>query len=1792
MKLGGGECLVAKIDGGELPAPDAAVAVVAILPGGSFVVAFGPDAVSAAAPGGVRAEAFALVSAARSLGSRAILYTEDLAVELSADIEVLSLRSSVEPFVREALRSHAEGCTLAWTEDDERRMVPAMARLGDGRELPAGEAIEQAMAASARAVVLGDFGSGKSAQLLRRASKMAAAYLEDRAQNPCPLMLSLRGMPPDLGEILREHVPGMSLPAFWLAAELGMVVSIFDSLDELDVQAGDAESPIHALTAFAEGGRARVVVAASRLAFLVDRAAEAWVQGAPPSAVVSLSGLRAEDAAELVRRGLGSLGSDEEEAAKRVRAIEAEHDLRALAGRPALLELIAFRRRWLAAAGSAVSEPVIAAGPGLGKGVGALAGSGSAGDGGGDAGFLEAAPVSLRGTPREVGMAGSVASQIAASIALTALRSAPLYAAATRDWLWSARADADKAALDQGLLAARALARILFERSFGSAAIEGAEAPRAGEIAAAFADEAEGRRAVELLRPAAFIARMEGAGEDARIGFIHRSFLDYFLAADIAAGIDEGREGALDLPRLPPAVLGFLVGMRGWDQRKKRLREILQRSYRARVSENALAAIYAAARTRADGEALSRRLMEDLPSGMKLAGAKLGEMTLAWASLPEADLSGADLSLTDLMCADLRGARLDRARADHANFDGADLEWSTLAGTDLFGASFVSANLTGVSLLEASSEGVVRIGARGDGGALISPGLDVPPDMPMRWFVESAPHMGQALSLSPDGRWIAVARGFTVAILDAATGNLRMILPGATSCALAVAFSPDGRLLVSAAKDGSIRVWDARKGSLLRVIDIEPSWVIALAFSPDSEILASVSDGGPLRIWDVRRGDLVRVLEGRAAWYYSVAFSAGGDLLGAAGADGSIRVWDARKGSLLSTISAPTGPYMCMAFSPDGSAVASTSDDDSIRIWDARRGHLMATLTRQKAEPSPSRPAAARDRNLSALESPAGGTPIPFMAVAYSPDGAFVAASSSESGLCVWDTRRGALLCTVEGGMGACSIVFAPSSAAILFTLTDGSIHAADPRTGRLLRSFRGHASTVDTAVISPAGDTIASASAGGDIRMWDARRGDLLRTLKQPGHVITALAFSIDGDALASGDAGGSAALWDARDGSLVRTLAGGSARIASLSFSPNGDLLAAADAAGEIHLWDPTSGEHVGALLGHTAAVHSVAFLPDGDTLASASADGSIRLWDARLRSVIRVVEGRTVAVHSVAFSPDGDKLASAYADGSVRLWDAEGGDLIEVLEGHTASVSSVAFSLDGDMLITSSADGTVRLWRVADGRCLCLLLAAEDGWVTLVGDAPFFIGGGDVSTLLRFTAGSASMPAALWAPVFRRPDLVAKALWGDTPSAATLGLSTVAACEAALLEARVRLGLGRSRRAGPTAAIAVYKHAGPLSSISLAEEAARTPTERKFPMKRALTWIHLSDLHFGADKREGPHRFDQQAVMRAICRDVAEINLKPPDFIFVTGDIAWSAQPSEYDEAKSWLEKLVSASGASIDKLRLIPGNHDVDRGRANTKPVARAHSEIRAAPEEIDNELSDAALRDALAHKLGAYADFVKAVAPRHPAAGPNGLDWSERVPPAPGQRGRVRLAGLSTVWISDGSDGRLHKGQAVPFIRNMILGERQMQQVFGDLEEDELLVVLTHHPPEWLHRDSAEEFAKAVSRRTHIHMCGHIHDAPQASIQKRFGVFGTSVRYVAGAAHGDLEESKKHGYAWGAVRWNGDAAQWQAGWAPRVYDAERDQMRPDSERYKLDQDGFIWEPMRIHWRSPVTVEVQG
>ncbi|WP_257458352.1 metallophosphoesterase [Archangium lipolyticum] len=339
-----------------------------------------------------------------------------------------------------------------------------------------------------------------------------------------------------------------------------------------------------------------------------------------------------------------------------------------------------------------------------------------------------------------------------------------------------------------------------------------------------------------------------------------------------------------------------------------------------------------------------------------------------------------------------------------------------------------------------------------------------------------------------------------------------------------------------------------------------------------------------------------------------------------------------------------------------------------------------------------------------------------------------------------------------------------------------------------------------------------------------------------------------------------------------------------------------------------------------------------------------------------------------------------------------------------------------------------------------------------------------------------------------------------------------------------------------------------------------------------KPALTWLHLSDLHFGAgeQQRQQKHRFNQEVVIGAIRQDVEKNLPWIPDTLFVTGDIAFSAKPEQYQQAAQWLKKLVEAAGTSTAALRVVPGNHDVDRSLAGEPDVQGAHEAIRRKPGAIDDHLHRERSRKLLGDKLGAYVRFLEELVPNHPRGADDLLlDWSEQHDPTTELPGRVWFVGLCSVWVSDKDDAE----------RKLIIGERQLRAL-QEVKEEDLLLLLTHHPPGWLHPDAEDLLLERMMERgPHLHLCGHVHVA-RARALRSLGISRESVRLVAGAGHG--ESSEQHGYAWGALRWN--QGRWELGWAPRVF-VRGWGMRPDLNRYNLDDEGFAWTPLELKWGEP-------
>ncbi len=138
---------------------------------------------------------------------------------------------------------------------------------------------------------------------------------------------------------------------------------------------------------------------------------------------------------------------------------------------------------------------------------------------------------------------------------------------------------------------------------------------------------------------------------------------------------------------------------------------------------------------------------------------------------------------------------------------------------------------------------------------------------------------------------------------DPATGKLRRILAqdldSEEQWGRSVDFSPDGRLVAGEGRD-SVFVWAAEDGRL--VARIRQQQVNALAFSRDGRRLVTGSLEGDVDVWEARTGRQRDSLSGNLGQVLDLAFSPDGARPVASSSEGTLRLWDPRTGQQLLTL--------------------------------------------------------------------------------------------------------------------------------------------------------------------------------------------------------------------------------------------------------------------------------------------------------------------------------------------------------------------------------------------------------------------------------------------------------------------------------------------------------------------------------------------------------------------------------------------------------------------------------------------------------------------------------------------------------------------------------------------------------------------------------------------------------------------------------------------------------------------------------------------------------------------------
>ena len=172
----------------------------------------------------------------------------------------------------------------------------------------------------------------------------------------------------------------------------------------------------------------------------------------------------------------------------------------------------------------------------------------------------------------------------------------------------------------------------------------------------------------------------------------------------------------------------------------------------------------------------------------------------------------------------------------------------------------------------------------------------------------------------------------------------RTLLLGKVDQVVAIAFSPDGKKIISGGMDHQVRLWNANMQQpigkpLGKPLERHQQAVLAVAFSSNGERLVSGSVDRTIRIWDARTGKPIgKPLIGHRYSVVSVAFSPDGKQIVSGSDDKTIRLWDAATGRQLMQMKGDLVQPILVGFSLDGKTVFSRSFDNVVRFWDAGTG--------------------------------------------------------------------------------------------------------------------------------------------------------------------------------------------------------------------------------------------------------------------------------------------------------------------------------------------------------------------------------------------------------------------------------------------------------------------------------------------------------------------------------------------------------------------------------------------------------------------------------------------------------------------------------------------------------------------------------------------------------------------------------------------------------------------------------------------------------------------------------------
>ncbi len=582
----------------------------------------------------------------------------------------------------------------------------------------------------------------------------------------------------------------------------------------------------------------------------------------------------------------------------------------------------------------------------------------------------------------------------------------------------------------------------------------------------------------------------------------------------------------------------------------------------------------------------------------------------------------------------------------------------------------------------------------------------------------------------------------SVRLWDLATGHELRAFAGHTNTVTAVAFSTDGKHVISASADATIRIWDQKSENAQRVLSHQAQ-VLSIAVRDDLLVACDYdfeTSTSHLILWNWHTGEQIRRFEGQQDVIYSVAFSPDGkQLLSGSGpsgpfskssGDNDLVLWDLESGAILRRMQGHKDVVFKVAFRPDGQSAITVSGDSTLIVWNLSDGSIRATLRGHRSfayafamSPQGDRVFSAsfdltiilwdveRAQEMRRFYGHAG----PVTTVQFLADGRRVLTGSTDKTVRLWDIYSAdeVMRLGAPSGMGMWTVtadsrraITSAGSAAVFAPQSPvNPLHLWDLKTGKLVAQLGQQRNTIFRAALLPDGERFLTVS--GDFFIPGAENcmvlreiatGKELRRYESPGSALSGLALLPGGKHVATIVFGDEVVIWNIETGAIERRFSGTVPGFKAVAVSPDGRLLLAGSALGSVTIWDLASGEILHQLQGHALHISDIAVTADSRRAISVSNDTTAVVWDIEKGRQLLRFQQHATACDALGIHPNQPWALTGDDKGNLMLWEWKTGRVLRRLTGHTGGIWDIAFIDNGDFVLTTGGDGNLIKWKIA--------------------------------------------------------------------------------------------------------------------------------------------------------------------------------------------------------------------------------------------------------------------------------------------------------------------------------------------------------------------------------------------------------------------------------------------------------------------------------------------------------------